>query len=296
MTTRLSVLIPLYRSARWEGVIRANIAKARREGAEVILSDRHCHDDLAERLKLEFVADESVRILQAADEADFVENSNVLLRHATGRYARIVPHDDDMFESAPFVKALERSPKAIMAYGRVLYLTADDERVPRLDQRHIFETRAPDYWSLQDALSVYWTMRVKGGFKGIVDMDRVRSLDLFIRKAEGVAYSERCWIAGLGMAGQLLCVDADMLAKRFYPQSTHPNWRRDEACIKACAAVLSAYANDLVSDEIVREAAIRDIHFNALRWYRLGCPQKGLHSYLPAPTSPGMRNRLTQPL
>ncbi len=248
MTTRLSVLIPLYRSARWEAVICANIPKARAEGAEVILSDRHCHDDLAERLKLEFAADKGVRILQTHDEADFVENSNALLRSSSGRFGRIVPYDDDMLESAALIDALEHTPTAIMAYGRVLYLTADNERQPSGDARHIYETRTPGFWSLCDALSVFWSMRVLGGFKGIVDMDKVRARNLYIRKSRGVAYSERCWITGLGMAGQVLCVDTDMLAKRYYPESTHPGWKRDEVCVEACTEVLVSYARDLIAD------------------------------------------------
>ena len=295
MTHQVSVLIPLYRSARWEPVILANIARARAGGAEVILSDRHGHDDLAERLAGGYRNDSAVRILRSSDNGDFVDNCNALLQAAQGSYARIVPHDDDMLETAAMVAALEAQPGAVLAYGRLLGLDGDGRADPAKDRRHRHETTTPGFWSLQDALSVFWTQRVQGGFKGLVRVDALHRKNLWIRKADGVSYSERCWIAGLGMAGPISCVASDMLAKRFYPDSTHRGWRRDDACIAACANVLAGYARDLIIDPELSSAAVKDIYFNALRWRRLGVIQ-GVDSYRPAPVCADLRRRLTAAL
>ena len=292
MTHQVSVLIPLYRSARWESVILANIARARAGGAEVILGDRHGDDDLAERLAIAYRNDSAVQVLRSNDRSDFVDNSNALLRAAQGRYARIVPHDDDMLETDAMVAALEAQRGAVLCYGRLPGLDGDGRANPARDERQEYETTAQGFWSLQDALSVFWTRRVQGGFKGLVRVDALHKRDLWIRKAEGVAYSERCWIAGLGMAGPISCVASDMLAKRFYPESTHPAWRRDDACIAACATVLAGYARDLIADAELAQAAVKDIYFNALRWRRLGVVE-GVNSYRPAPVSAELRRRLS---
>ena len=57
---RVSVVIPLYRSARFIDNIIANIEAMPQRGVEILISDRHCYDDTIDRLAERYTTDPRV--------------------------------------------------------------------------------------------------------------------------------------------------------------------------------------------------------------------------------------------
>jgi glycosyltransferase involved in cell wall biosynthesis len=55
---RVSVAIPLYRSARFMDIIIANIEAMPKQDIEILISDRHCFDDTIDRLMERYATDQ----------------------------------------------------------------------------------------------------------------------------------------------------------------------------------------------------------------------------------------------
>src|SRR5215470_1559425 len=118
---KVTIGIPLYRSNRFLDCIAGNIESIDYPNLEIILSDRHLHDDALERVAARFPGDPRLRFLATRDGRGWIDNYNLLLRSATGAYFMWMCQDDEY--SAGYVNELvahlEATPDAIVAYGDV---------------------------------------------------------------------------------------------------------------------------------------------------------------------------------
>ena len=116
---KVTVVIPLFKSAGFIDTIIANIDAMPSQGMEILISDRHCYDDTIDRLAKRYSDDPRVRCIKHHDKLDWVGHINFLLREANGIYWRFLPHDDI---SPPgsleiLISALNSNADAILAYG-----------------------------------------------------------------------------------------------------------------------------------------------------------------------------------
>lgn len=283
---KVSCLIPLYRSRRFERVITDNIDSIVDADVEILISDRHGDDDCVDRLRSRYAGRDNVRFMVASDRADWVDNINGLMAEATGEYLRILPHDDssDLSALSRLVDALDAAPDAVLAYGAVEAVDIDGNRLPEKDALNAGEDPAERRWKLRDALPLFWSGRFNGSFKGLVRTETLRRAGLHIRKTPQLVHSERAWLFGLALCGRFRFVPGTMLTKRYYETSTHRSWPNTGQIILDVAGVMAAYSRANIVAGDARAFCIRDIYWNALRRRRqIETPDRRGHRYLPYP-------------
>jgi hypothetical protein len=281
--SRTSILIPLYRSAPFFAIICDNIDSHLAVDCEVLVSDCHLHDDTASRLQARYGHDERVSILTGSGQENWVDNINKLIAAAGGDYLRIVPHDDTASaESTQQLReALERHPDAVLAYGITRAIDLEGRPMPERDTLN--ERESPDQrdWSLDDALSLFWSSRCLGAFKGVVRAAALRSPALPIKKTATLVCSERAWLFALALRGRLHFVPEATLIKRYYAGSTSSTWQYTQEVYREVERVMHAYCNELMSDARMRALAQANISANAgalIDW--LGATQSDRPAYI----------------
>jgi glycosyltransferase involved in cell wall biosynthesis len=283
---KVSCLIPLYRSRRFERVITDNIDSIIDTDVEILISDRHCDDDCVDRLRTRYAGRENVRFMVASDRADWVDNINGLMAEAGGEYLRILPHDDSSTLAAltRLTDALDSAPDAVLAYGAVEAVDIDNNRIPERDALNARENPAERRWKLGDALPLFWIGRFNGSFKGLVRADAIRRSGMYIRKTPHLAHSERAWLFGLALCGRFQFTPGVMLTKRFYETSTHRSWPDTGEIIMDTADAMAAYCRDNIAGGDARTYCVRDIYWNALRkWRTIETPDRRGRLHLPYP-------------
>lgn len=283
---KVSCLIPLYRSRRFERVIEDNIDSIIDADVEILISDRHCDDDCVDRLRARYAGRKNIRFMVATDRADWIDNINGLIAEARGDYLRILPHDDssDLSALTRLVDALDKAPDAVLAYGAVEAVDIDNNRIPEKDALSANEDPAERRWKLRDALTLFWNGRFNGGFKGLLRADAIRKSGMYIRKTPHLAHSERAWLFGLALCGRFQFVPGVMLTKRYYETSTHRSWPNNGQIIMDAADVMAGYCRDNIAGGDVQTYCLRDIYWNALRRRRIVETQsQGSRRHLPYP-------------
>lgn len=261
----LSCLIPLYKSSRFIDLIIANIEAQLELDSEVIVSDRHSLDGAAEMLRRRYVANPRVKIHSASDGADWVDNINGLVEAASGRYLRIIPHDDTASATSTrlLISALESFPDAVLSYGIVQACQLDGAAIPEKDQLNSRERPMSCEWSLENALSLFWNGRYGGAFKGVARAGIVKSRGLLMKKTASLVNSERAWLFGLALVGPFVFVPDSIFLKRYHAGSVHASWSRSPETIRNAVVTMELYCDELISDPRLREKAKSNLRANA---------------------------------
>lgn len=118
---RISVGIPLYRSLKFLPILENNLRALGDEPLEIMISDRHLHDNAIDLLEKTFGEDSRIRFLRSRDGIGWAEHFNFMLREARGDFFLWMPHDDDFPEGfvQKLAAELERKPEAVIAYGQM---------------------------------------------------------------------------------------------------------------------------------------------------------------------------------
>lgn len=240
----VSVAIPLYRSRRFLDVIVENIEALAYENVEVIVSDRHGHDDTMEVLRRRYGTDPRVRFLSATDGLGWVAHYNLLLREARGKYLVWMAHDDSY--PARFIgelaAALEAHAEAVLAFGRVEQVALDGFLPTLPFSPPPVPPDAP--WLLGASLRVLMLWQLYFAFRGMVRCEVVQRSGLYIRETRGSVRADIYWVFALSLRGRLLYVPSCTCTKRFHRSSTGAAWRYGfRESLDACR-VLRAYLRD----------------------------------------------------
>ena len=283
--------IPLYRSSRFADNVSANV-EAMPADAEVLISDRHRHDDALERLERRHSDDRRVRFLCHRDGKDWIDHINILLREARADYWRLMPHDDfapaDSLEA--LVRCLDDYPATLLAYGPTTAVDLDGNRLPERDHRCPHPIGNDDPWTLGLALDSFWRSHFTGAFKGLVRRREVVDRGLWIRRTLGTVHAERLWLSALALIGRFRFVPEGTYEKRFYPESTHAQWRPGIVHELSVLRVLLSYFRDLLPERhLYRDARAYLLRTTAIRlgWAPQGDP--------PPPTEPAVPGRILGP-
>ncbi|WP_412564368.1 glycosyltransferase [Thalassobius sp. MITS945101] len=260
---KVSLLIPLYRSSRFNRVICANIREALKLDAEVILSDRHGNSDFTNHLRQQF-PDKRVRILSAGDESNWVQNINHLMLAAQGDYFRILPHDDSTTaqETSRLADALDAHSDAFLAYGSVTAIDLSCAPLPARDCIHPAQDQPDNAWTPDHILPLFWKGLYGGAFKALIRRDPVVSHQLWIKETQRLMHSERAWLFALGWLGRFHLVPGNMLTKRFFASSTSAQWNSTELDLVSTCKVMQAYARDLIPDHALQQHVQEDLSNN----------------------------------
>ncbi len=256
---KVTVGIPLYRSNRFLDCIVANIEAIDDPAVEIILSDRHLHDDALERVAARFPGDRRLRFLATRDRRGWIDNYNLLLRSATGATFMWMCHDDEYSAGyvSELVAHLEATPDAIVAYGDV-ELT-DEAGAPlgwQPDARLLLGE--DEAWSVRAALrQLVFRPSFTPPFKGIFRVEPVRGAGLYLREPLDGIWADVYWIFALGLLGRPAHVPSARLRKRVYRTSASAAWGgirlRDVA---SGQAILLSYIRDFApGPRVAAEAA-----------------------------------------
>ena len=226
--TRVSVLIPLHRSARWVDVVSANIA-ALPDDVEVILSDRSRLDDGWDVLAARHGRDPRVRLLSGHDDPGWVAHYNALLVAGRAEYGVFLPQDDDF--PAGYVpslaSALDRSRSSLLAFGDLVPVDVDRRALewtfapppPSLNARSPGAAQAA--W-----LATAWHDGLGIPFRGVFRRAEVVRRRLLVRRAVRRTYEDMHWVLALAACGGLVHVPGCTSFKRYYAGSAHAGWSR----------------------------------------------------------------------
>jgi hypothetical protein len=224
---RLTVAIPLYRSAPFVERILDNIAALGIDDADILISDRHCDDDAANQLEARLAADSRVRVLRFGDRIGWVDHYNALLHAASGRYFVWMPHDDVTPPGyvSGLVACLDRHPEVVLAHGRVEVRDTAGQMVAS----EAPEVRASDVaaWSPRRALEVLlFHTRWLPQFHGVFRREPVAHAGMLIRHSTGDVEADVYWVFGAALLGEIRCEPALVYAKHLHGRNESAGWGR----------------------------------------------------------------------
>ena len=221
---RVSVAIPLYRSARFLDRIVHNIEVLDHPDVEVIVSDRHGEDDAIQRIAERFRGDARVRTIAAADRLTWASHYNWLLREARGDYVMWMPHDDEFPAGyvSTLATALDDDPAAVLAYGRIRRV--DEHGVPLMPEMSPLPQTGDGAWSAAAASRLLLHRDTEQPFRGVFRRNVVLAAGLWIRETRDAMSEDAYWTFALALRGPFRFVPASSCRKYYYAASTHARW------------------------------------------------------------------------
>jgi glycosyltransferase involved in cell wall biosynthesis len=240
----VSIGFPLYRSKRFLETIIRNIDAIDYPHVEILVSDRHLEDDALSELETRYQGDPRFRFLSGTDRAGWVQNFNLLLHAARGKYVVLMGHDDSYPSNyvRELASALEGDDEAVLAFGQVEQLSLDGF-LPTLPFTPPPVT-ANGAWTIRSSLKMLTLWQLWFAFRGMVRRSVVEESNLFIRQTYRNIRADIYWVFGLSLCGRLLYVPSCSCVKRFYRGSTAAGWRFDVPQSLDACRVLGSYLDD----------------------------------------------------
>lgn len=289
---KVSHLIPLHKSARFQQVIIENVLALRGEDTEFILADSNGDDVRCRHLREQLCDIPNVRVICDNENLSWVENIARLIELARGQYFQILPQDDSSSKQAIIAMrtALEAAPDAVLAYGRIRAIDLNGNPLPSLDELNTREDPQATNWTLDDVLSLFWIGRFGGAFKGLIRTEIAKRPENYLRSTPTTIHSERVWLFSLALSGRFVFVPEDILHKRYYPESTHRQWRRTPDAVQDAAELMIKAIREKISDAALRQYAIQDVVCNsALRQDAIRHPEDFKFQYRRLPDRQSLR-------
>lgn len=242
----VTLAVPLYRSARFVETIAANIEAVEHPSVEILISDRHLHDDALGRLRDRFGDDDRVAFVAGTDGVGWVDHYNDLLARARGRFLRWMPHDDlfPTCDLSRLVAEMQSHPGAAIVYGPTIATDFAGTPIPERDQPHPHPIGDGESWTLRHSLELFPRGYCNGAFKGLVNRELILAHDLFIRPTRGNVHAERAWLFAVSLVGELRFVPEYHYIKRYGPSSTHAGWTEGPLHSLSLGQVMLGYLRD----------------------------------------------------
>jgi glycosyltransferase involved in cell wall biosynthesis len=263
---KVSVAVPLYRSARFLPIVTETLSSLDYPNLEFLISDRHQADDTILRLREKFSADPRFRFLIAQDELDWVAHYNLLLKEASGNYFVWVSHDDSYSVDfiTKLVEALEANPEAMLAYARVERISMSGERLTKI------KPKLPGHSSRPGPLTAY-RIALGGGmlFHGVFRRQWLLDRNLWIRPTIHNIAADLLWIFTLGMIGRTVVVQDCTYWKRYHELNTHKTWDSimRPRYVWSFARVVRSYIKDYVPSVMQRLLAVSVSYLACTLWF-----------------------------
>ena len=221
---RVTLALPLYRSARVLDVVAANLAGIPRD-VEILVGDRHLEDDAAERIR-ELLGDRpGVRFLLARDAIDWVAHYDLLLREASGEHFLWMPHDDSYpADWIPRLSAaLDAHPDAICAFGRMEAESLDGRRTAAWEEPP-FTNDEP--WDLDCALRLLFAWNPGLAMRGVFRREALLRAGHSLPRPPRLEHADGLFVFGAALLGRFVHDPETTCRKRFHEGSAHASWRR----------------------------------------------------------------------
>jgi hypothetical protein len=215
---RLTVAVPLHRSAPWVDTISENLG-ALPAGSHVLLSDATRADDALSVLRRRFRRNRRVRVIDPPPDAGWRANYNHLLAHGRTDLFAWLPHDDCI--SAGYyerlVDALDEHASAALAFGSLLFVGLDHE-VPWVHPPPpiALGIDRPEYEAV--VLARDWNLGVP--FRGVFRREWARP----VPPTRDDCFADQVWVFGMALSGRVVEARDAVYVKRFHADNTHKTW------------------------------------------------------------------------
>lgn len=233
---RVTVAIPLHRSAPFVDIVSANIERIHGD-TEILVSDHTLLDDAIDRVRERHGDDPRVVFDARALDHGWVDHYNALLRMARGQYFMWMPHDDDFpADYVPLLAdALDGAPRAILACGSVRAIDLDGR--PRPDLEHAGPTPRPRdrHPRFVEALRLRTSWNLAIPFRGLMRRDEVLRRRLWIRHKLGDEGADASWVFALLSCAPIVFEPRCTSLKRYHPTSAHAAWHRPHLLVRLAA-------------------------------------------------------------
>jgi hypothetical protein len=224
---RVTVAIPLHRSAPFVDVVSANIDRIAGDDVEILVSDRSLCDDALEVLHDRHGHDPRISFLCGTDDPGWVNHYNALLCRARGRYFMWMAHDDDF--PADYVSrlgaALDAHVDALLAFGGLRVIDADGNPLevsyPELPIALGRMSRADE----AIALLHRWNLGIAS--RGLCRRDDLLERRLTIRHTRRDVDADAYWVLAVVCAGPVVFDPECLVAKRNVPGSGSADWPQE---------------------------------------------------------------------
>jgi GT2 family glycosyltransferase len=228
MQPRITVAIPLHGSVRWVDNVVRNVRNLPSMVTEILISDRSCLDDAADRIRARLLDDPRVKVRAAADGLDFFAHYSNLLEQADGDLFMWMPHDD-IFDSQwvpTLAAALEVHPEACLAFGQ-LHLVEADGVTPRVSRLRPFFSRPSGVLSQTSATRMMLSGYSWAAFRGLFRRSRVLEAGIRLEPGRLIA-ADLEWVFAIALRSALVYDSRAITWKRRYAGSTSDSveWRQ----------------------------------------------------------------------
>ena len=244
--SRVTVAIPLHRSARWIDVVTENVRRLPTQVDEILVSDQTCVDDAVDQLRTRIGTDRRVVIRAEDTGIGWQDHYQQLLEQAAGDLFMWMPHDD-RFEPGwvpTLAAALDAHPGTWLSFGHMACVEADGSTSAGA-WPHPPSGPITAWGVLRMQLQGEMGLAVRGLFR------RREVLSAGIRVTPDPSYppSDMPWAFAVGLEGGFVHDDRATTWKRFYPASTHARWGDPPpgAHERAALAVLRRHGPDGVT-------------------------------------------------
>jgi len=118
-----------------------------------------------------------------------------------------------------------------------------------------------EVWSARSALRLLFGWDLGVAMRGLFRRSAVLDAGLWVPQTRGRAHADTCWLFGMALLGRFEFVPEARCLKRFYPTSTHAQWRPLPPA--ELTRVLTRYLRDLVPSRRERFLGISILWFGA---------------------------------
>lgn len=245
----LSLLFPLYKSRRYLDNLTTHLDRFKDSETEVIVSDRHCHDDAIDVLRQRYQDGANFRFLSATDGVGWVGHFNALIEAASGKYFSLVYHDDlypaDYFDV--LVDELERRPSALVAFG---HMHTAGENTWAVDHS-IFRERFEYPYSTQQYIRLLYSNVLGVPCRGVFRAAPIKKERLFFRSSDRVSmFEDYYWIFALLLRGDFVFSERTSCVKVFHKMGASGQWDYDRYFFKTNAAARRMLYGYTMSSEL----------------------------------------------
>lgn len=223
----VSLGLPMYMSSRFLDTITQNLDTFAENypNLEIICSDRHLADDALDVLQTRYRGDSRFRFIGARDEIGWVENYNVLLGAARGKYFFWMPHDDTY--SPNYINALagllERHPDALVGYGPMLRRNLGETTWNTQIGPPPFSNQGA--WTVWSGFQAFLAHQIGPAIHGLLRREVLLEKNLYILPTLDSNAADFVWMSALGFHGRWVWTDECVYDKNHYATSTGAAWK-----------------------------------------------------------------------
>jgi glycosyltransferase involved in cell wall biosynthesis len=221
----VTACVPAWNAASFIAETLATLAGQTHAHLRILVSDDASTDDTAAICERVASSDPRIEVIRQPVHLGWIGNTNAVLRAAAGDFLLIAAHDDHPLPTyvARLVAALQREPRAVLAFSDIETVHADGRREARV-YADLDRVRSPIERAARVlAQSAHWSTPYRGVFRAQA-FTRIGGLK---RHRGGERSADWPWLVRLALLGEFVRIPEPLLIKHYRAESLSRSWRFD---------------------------------------------------------------------